>query len=108
MKLIFSFYACKAEMKSIFSIVLLAFICVSAVNTLSFTVNPHPIDSELSILPEAETSDSSEDIEDMVNHNFKDAENEFNRFITTRSLYSTTNVLVESDHSISLRRPPRL
>lgn len=103
-----SVYACKAVMKSIFSIVLLAFICVSAVNTLSFTVNPHPIDSELSILPEAETSDSSEETEDMVNHNFKDAENEFNRLKTTRSHYSKINVLVESDHSISLRRPPRL
>lgn len=108
MKQKFSIYACKAVMKSIFSIVLLSFICVSAVNTLSFTVNPLNTDSELSVLPEAETSDSSEETEDMVNHNFQDAENEFNRFPTTRSLYSKINVLVESDHSLSLRRPPRL
>lgn len=108
MKQKFSVYAFKTVMKSIFSIVLVAFICAFAVNTLSFTVNPHNIDSELSILLEAETSDCSEETEDMVNHNFQDAKNEFNRFPITRNLYSKINFLLESDHSLSLRRPPIL
>lgn len=101
-------YALKAVMKNICSIVLLVFISSFFVHTVYFSINNDVVENDFSILPEGETSDVTEEIVNFNDKNFHNTEYISKKVLSTLMIFPDYTELITTNHSQTLKRPPKI